>query len=438
MKIFGVDERAVRSAISFAVAATRETFLARGGASGGLNELGDGALGERLFALAAWSCLVEPGDSVAGALVHGLGAQRALQVLFDRVPATQIAEELRSAGTVTLDASGTLEVRTIEAGLARWAPRFMLPPVMLALAEARRNGLGIVVPGNPLWPRQLDDLGAHAPLCVWTRGDASTLRAAATIAIVGARAATGYGEHVAMELSAELTARGVVVVSGAAYGIDGAAHRAALAAGGPTIAVLAGGVDRAYPAGHADLLDRVASNGVVLSELPPGAAPTRWRFLQRNRVIAALGGATVVVEAGSRSGSLNTAGHAASLGRPVGAVPGPITSAASAGSHRLLREFDARCITSAAEALELIDDGRIEMDVAPPGPDPTLRPCVESRTDDSTRVTDALSTRTWRMPADVARRAGLSLTDAESLLGMLALEGRVERADAGWRIATRT
>lgn len=447
MKIFGIDERAVREAIAFAVPAALEAAVGagpqeRGEAGAGPRGRGDGALARRLFALAAWSYLVEPGDSAAATLVHGLGAARALQVLVDRASAAQITDELRQAEASARDASGPLEVATITKALARWAPRFSLPPVMLALAEARRSGLGLLVPGDARWPHRLDDLGAHAPLCMWTRGHTAALQRGPTVSIVGARAATSYGEHVAMELSSELTARGVVVVSGAAYGIDGVAHRAALAAGGPTIAVLAGGADRAYPAGHADLLDRVAENGAVISELAPGAAPTRWRFLQRNRLISALGEATVVVEAGSRSGSLNTAGHAATLGRPVGAVPGPVTSAASAGCHRLLREFDARCVTSADDVLELIGGGRVEGSVdasrrgVPKGQTATIAAAAsESRTDDSTRVTDALSTRGWRTPADVAGRAGFSLEEAESLLGVLALEGRVERGDAGWRLA---
>ena len=157
-----------------------------------------------------------------------------------------------------------------------------------------------------------------------------------------------------MELSADLAGHGVSVVSGAAYGIDGAAHRAALTAGGTTIALLAGGADRPYPAGHGELIERIAASGAVVSEAPCGTTPTKWRFLQRNRLIAALSDATVVVEAGWRSGSLNTAAHAAALSRPLGAVPGPVTSAASAGCHRLLREFDARCVTNSADALELL------------------------------------------------------------------------------------
>jgi DNA processing protein len=166
-----------------------------------------------------------------------------------------------------------------------------------------------------------------------------------------------------------------------------------------------------------------------VSEVPCGSAPTKWRFLQRNRLIAALAGATVVVEAGWRSGSLNTAGHAAALSRPLGAIPGPITSAASAGTHRLLREYGAHCITSAADIREMIGfEG-----TAPFG----AMPDAGGRTDDTTRVRDALSVRAWRETADVARRAGMAPDEVEAILGLLSLEGSVARAPGGWRRAGR-
>jgi DNA processing protein len=231
-----------------------------------------------------------------------------------------------------------------------------------------------------------------------------------------------------MEISAELVAHGITIVSGAAYGIDGAAHRAALSAGGRPVALLAGGADRPYPAGHAELIGRIAGSGAVVSEVPCGSPPTKWRFLQRNRLIAALAGATVVVEAGARSGSLNTASHAAALGRPLGAVPGPVTSAASVGCHRILREYDARCVTSADDVLELLG-----------ATTPTLfdlpRPSAGDRTDDVTRVRDAMSFRAWRDSADIARRSGLSGADVAALLGLMALDGEVVRGEGGWRRA---
>lgn len=225
------------------------------------------------------------------------------------------------------------------------------------------------------------------------------------------------------------------------YGIDGAAHRATVLSGGTTVALLAGGADRAYPAGHSALLERIAETGAIVSEVPCGAAPTKWRFLARNRLIAALGGATVVVEAGRRSGSLNTAAHAATLGRPIGAVPGAITSAASAGCHRLLREFDARCVTSVDEVMELLGwnpsivPGWTGPDGASAGAN-DLSGEIGSGAHDLIRVRDALSTRSWRSPRDIAQRSGLAIDHVEALLGVLGLDGGVERADGGWRVVS--
>ncbi len=178
--------------------------------------------------------------------------------------------------------------------------------VRQALRSAFDVGAQLVVPGDANWPVSLDDLGPHAPNALWVRGHADLLVREPRVSMVGARAASSYGEHVAAELSGDLAARGAVVVSGGAYGIDGAVHRAALGVGGATVAFLAGGVDRAYPMGHQRLLQQIAVEGAVVSEPPCGAAPTKWRFLARNRLIAALGQATVVVEAGWRSGSLNS------------------------------------------------------------------------------------------------------------------------------------
>lgn len=374
-----------------------------------------------IAARTAWSCLAEPGDGIAGRLVSALGAAEALH------------EALRGRSSA---AASPAQIPAAEWARAteRWRPRAHRAEVHAALEKAARAGVRLLVPSDPRWPGRLDDLGEHAPLCLWALGDLRAAGRGPAVAVVGARAATGYGEHVAMELAAELAGRGIPVVSGAAYGIDAAAHRAALGAGGVTTAVLAGGVDRAYPAGNADLLERIAARGgAVLSEVPCGSSPTKWRFLQRNRVIAALADATVVVEAGWRSGALNTASHAAQLGRPVGIVPGSVTSAASAGCHRLLRTTDAMCVTSADEVVELLG-----------GSTPTLFDPAENaarndarageRTDDRTRVRDALSVRVPRAAAEVARRSGMSLSDVESLLGLMSLTGDVAASDGDWRL----
>ncbi len=171
---------------------------------------------------------------------------------------------------------------------------------------------------------------------------------------MGSRAATAYGTHVTTEIAADLAERGWTIISGAAYGIDAAAHHGALLAGGRTTAVLACGADVPYPYGHATLLGTIAASGTIVSEYPPGRPPTRTRFLARNRIIAALSAGTVVAEAGLRSGTLNTARQARELDRALMAVPGPVTSAQSAGCHQLIRDAGAACVTSAADVLTRI------------------------------------------------------------------------------------
>lgn len=357
------------------------------------------------LARVAWGVIAEPGDGVAGALIAQLGAVEALRVALE-------------------DSRFALSDRVIGEAQRRWQPRAQSRAVGDSLRGAHEVGAQLVLPGDAQWPASLDDLGDHAPLLLWVRGDAERLIMPERISIVGARAASSYGESVAAEFAGDLAASDTLVVSGGAYGIDGAAHRAALGVGGSTVAFLAGGLDRAYPAGHQQLFERIQESGAMVSELPCGAAPTKWRFLARNRLIAALGAATVVVEAGWRSGSLNTAGHAATLGRPLGAVPGPVTSAASAGCHRLLREYDARCVTSTAEVRELIS-----LDTGLGGGEDAAR--VDP---DQTRLIDAMSTRTARRATELARLAGLSAEKVRTLLGLLSLEGAVSEQDAGWRL----
>jgi DNA processing protein len=303
----------------------------------------------------------------------------------------------------------------------RWQPRMRQVDTALHLRQAARFGAQLVIPGDPDWPTGLDDLGVHAPFALWVRGDPALLAGLdRSIAIVGARAATGYGEHVTIEVASGLVDRGFAIVSGAAFGIDGAAHRAALASGGTTIAFLAGGVDRFYPSAHESLLTRIVERGAVVAEVPCGTAPTKWRFLQRNRMIAAASRATAVVEAGWRSGSLNTAGHAAQLGRPLGAVPGPVTSSTSAGCHRLIRDYGAVCVTTAQEMAELVD---------PPGA-PTL--FAGDPSPERTRVLDAL-TRTGRDLTRIAAISGMSVDAVRAELGMLELDGLAIDGPAGWR-----
>jgi len=375
------------------------------------------------YARASWSCLVEPGDGVAGIVVSMLGARRALDLLAEGASAQRIAAEVAETGPADSDLRRNLTVRIAD-GLKRWTPRLDRAAVDRSISLARRTGTRLVLPSDAEWPQGLSDLGPHAPLALWMRGRTESLASLSrSIALVGARAASAYGEDQTAEAANGLVGRGFSIVSGAAYGIDGVAHRTAIASGGVTIAFLAGGVDRPYPAGHHELLDRMRERGAVLAEVPSGAAPTRWRFLQRNRLIAAASRATVVMEAGWRSGSLNTAGHAAELGRPLGALPGRVDSPSSAGCHRLIRDYAAVCVTSADEMAELVDAA------------PSLtsgRTAAEQASADETRVIDALSVRSARAPGDLARRAGLPVEAVEGVLGVLELEGRaIARAD-GW------
>nr|WP_328796622.1 DNA-processing protein DprA [Marisediminicola senii] len=247
-----------------------------------------------------------------------------------------------------------------------------------------------------------------------------------------------------MDASAGLVDRGYCIVSGAAFGIDGMAHRAALASSGVTVAILAGGVDRFYPSGHEAMLSRIVQTGAVISELPCGAPPTKWRFLHRNRLIAAASLATVVLEAGWRSGSLNTAGHAATIGRPLGAVPGPITSAASAGCHRLIRESAAVCVTNPDEMAELAPlwaapgtQGR-GRSTQRPGPQahPSTGAGRSGHIGDEMRVLDALSSRSARSVDDIAARSGLAVETVRGVLGALDLEGAARRGEHGWLRST--
>jgi len=273
---------------------------------------------------------------------------------------------------------------------------------------------------------------AHPPLALWVTGPARLDEVAErAAAIVGTRAATAYGEHVAAELAAGLAERDVAVVSGGAYGVDGAAHRAALAADGLTVAVLAGGIDVSYPSGHAGLFHRIGEQGLIVTEYPPGLRPQRHRFLTRNRLVAALSGATVVVEAGARSGAANTAAWARALGRGICAVPGPVTSSASVGCHVLLRA-GAMVVTRADEVLELVGRaGELAADAERP------TSVLDGLADNELRVYDALPSRGARTVDEIAVASGLPPTEILGPLSMLEIGGLVVSQGGRWKLTHR-
>jgi DNA processing protein len=330
------------------------------------------------------------------------------------------------------------------------------------LEAADRHGVRLIIPESAEWPhfafsalsaatRPLleqrdrdpsgrDDVAPVPPLALWAKGGAAieTL-GVRSVAIVGARAATEYGQHVAAELAFGLARRCVAVVSGGAHGIDSAAHRGALAAEGLTVLVSAAGLDRPYPPANARLFDRISESGVLISESPPGAAAYRRRFLSRNRLIAALGTGTVVVEAAIRSGARNTARHCSILGRPVMAVPGPITSAMSAGCHELLRRDGdpAILITSVEDVLAVvgsIGEGLDQPQPAQSDADPTTV-ALDDLDSLARRVFDGLPARGWVREDALAIRSGVSAPEVLRTLPMLRLAGLVESSPDGYRIA---
>ncbi len=293
---------------------------------------------------------------------------------------THLVAEL---GAVDLHAALSAE-RDVGGMLTDVAARLEAMDPSRDFAQARRLGIRYVIPADDEWPHQVDQLASAEtiqdrggpPLGLWVKGPLRLCDMTESVAVVGSRSATSYGADVAAELAAVTARAGLCVVSGAAFGIDQAAHRGALAVRGRSVAVLACGVDRAYPAAHKSLLDHLATEGAVVSELPPGCAPTRLRFLSRNRLIAALTRGTVVVEAAIRSGALNTANWATKLHRPLMGVPGPVTSAPSQGVHQLIRTGAATLVTTGAEVLELVGVAGDHLVEPPRGAAALPRPAV--------------------------------------------------------------
>ncbi|MEE2522902.1 DNA-processing protein DprA [Pseudarthrobacter sp. J75] len=374
---------------------------------------------------------MEPQDAAGLALIRLTGAVDALRIASGDLTAGPTLE--RDIGEALSEAGGSGSWPGLADALRRWRPRVPELAPDRDLATMARLGGRLIIPGDDLWPIQLADLGLHEPVCLWWRGTEQPLPEAGTsVALVGSRDSTSYGASVTGDLAYTLSQRGFTVISGGAYGIDAHAHRAALAGGSdnmPTIAVMAGGVDRFYPAGNEELLRAVANQGAVLAEVPPGSAPTRYRFLQRNRLIAALSAVVVVVEARWRSGALNTAHHAETLGRAVGAVPGSVHSANSAGCHRLLREGGAVCVTDAGEVAEL---------ASPIGTGLAGERHVEAAEHDGLTLEDlilldALPLRSTSSIEKLCSVAGLGQEAVRAGLGRLGLLGLATSERGGWK-----
>ena len=302
-------------------------------------------------------------------------------------------------------------------------------------------GAWLVTPADPLWPPQLNDLGPARPYGLWCRGDSRHLldvASAPSVALVGSRDPSIYGTEATTHLAAELARRGYTVISGGAMGIDIAAHRAALTQQGsdlPTIAFMAGGLDRLYPAQNSDALNMIVDRGLIMSEVSMGNTPTRWRFLERNRLIAALARHTIVVEARWRSGALNTARHALEIGRTLWAVPGQINSPNSVGTNRLLRDGLAQTLTEAADILEY--DAAAGFELGTEHESEWDRAASSSALDELTerqgRVWDDLSPRSYRGVDEIAAALGLSARDVMADLFHLGRCGLAESSGTSWR-----
>lgn len=397
------------------------------------------AWSETQIARAALSRLFEPTDNVGLALVAVAGPDQALGIATGH---QQCAPSVHRNLLEVLAGDGH-RVRTdvLTGALARWQSRAGDLAPLRDLETVRRFGGTLLTPEEENWPESLDDLQLQTPLCLWVRGEGNLVVADSQrcIALVGSRDSSAYGISVTSGLAAGLVSRGFTVISGGAYGIDAQAHRSALQSAPedhpqPTLGVMACGIDRYYPAGNEDLLRKVARSGLLVSEVPPGSSPSRYRFLQRNRLIAALSSVTVVVEARWRSGALSTAHHAAGLGRPVGAVPGSVESINSAGCHRLLRDGSAICVTDSAEIAELA--GPLELhDALDRAGEPALHDglCVEDLL-----LLDALPVRASSTVDKLAVVAGLSLPGVLAGLGRLETGGLAQRTDdGGWRKSHR-
>lgn len=386
-------------------------------------------------ARAGLSQIIEPGDAYAGTVLRHWGPARTLAIICGEDHPT--GEEWQQLGPRT---------ESFRNAMSRWRGRRGYLHPERALKNIRRLQGGFIIPEDLAWPAALDDLEDQRAIGLWWRGSCDLPNMAQMVSVVGSREVTNYGQQVTHGFVGHLVRSGFSVLSGGAYGIDAHAHAAALAVaeGGspPTVAVLAGGLDQFYPAGNTRMLESVIERGAMISELPPGFRPNRYRFLHRNRIIAALSATTLVVEARWRSGAQSTAHHALGLGREVGVVPGPIDAASSAGCHRLLRDTPSSIVFDKETLTELTG----------PGPGPVIGPGTEataaSITTADRRAVDELNQEELlvyealpvRSGTNVDRLCGITGLPAPSVIRVLtALQvGRqVEQLDSGWRKTSR-
>lgn len=367
------------------------------------------------FVAATWSLICEPGDTIAGFLRKQLGSIEALvqvvsgtssKTLIDMLPSNEFQNQ-------------NLQ-QVLDSSLEVWRSRALQADVFRSLEILRHLGGILITPKSGHWPEQLNDLEHGTPAALWVLGDLDTLlKTQNSVSVVGSRIVSDYGKQVTKDIVEALVRRGKAIVSGGAVGVDALAHEQALQLGTKTVAVMAGGLDRLYPSQNLELFQRIQKSGLLISEVAPGVSPTKWRFLQRNRLIAALSQATVVIEAGVRSGTINTVGHANEIGRPVGAIPGPITSVRSSGCHELIKAGKAQLISLPRD----LDDLFGEADY--------FEKQIKSLSAWEIRALDSIGNSIMAIE-EIAKIGGLSRFEAELALAKLAKHGLVTRTSNGW------
>ena len=381
---------------------------------------------DEAFALVALSKLCEPGDGMAGQLLQALSAHEIIQCLVDRASADEMAARLGADCIEHLESSYEQPwPRLWQAATERWLPRLNRNELLAAL----RWFSGVNLPGKAqlvlrdsgYFPVSFEDLGVHRPHALWCLGDITLLGGEHLVSIVGSRQVSRYGTEVTRDLAAVAAQAAVTTVSGGAYGVDAIVHESALALSAPTIAIMAGGLNHLYPKGNLAMLHSVAGSGLVFTESVPDVTPAKFRFLQRNRLIAALGRATVIVEAGATSGALSTGTRAVALNREVAVVPGPIGSAYSVGCHDFLNNNLGQ--------VHLLARPQQLLELAGLGFDLSLQADSLGRLEK--RALDAighLPMQAWQ----VQRLSGLTVKELQIALGSLEILGLVERVGTSY------
>ena len=369
---------------------------------------------DRALELATAGCIAmitEPGDRMAGALARSLGKLVLVELLIDGLETRSVMQALQQHGQLDScrQSFGDLE-GTLADSRQRWLPRLSKSRLEHLFSQSAALKLQLVTAEDAHWPVGLDDLQDSAPALLFIEGESATLtKLSQGVSIVGSRVATSYGLQVTSTLVRELAQVARPTVSGGAVGIDAQVHRSSIVQNLPTVAVMAGGMDRKYPSANFKLFKQISNQGVLLSEMPPGVAPTRWRFLQRNRLIAALTPTTVVIEAGIRSGSIRTANNALELTRDLYAVPGSVLSGTSLGTNMLIADSKAQILCD----LKYFASGSLHF------------PNQQTESAIANRAQDAIRESGFPSLSEVAKLAGLTLSESELALRELTAQGKV-------------